>query len=242
MAKRRGREFFEVFRPMNRPESGSGRTGQGGGESGGSVPSVSRDSALAPPRTGPQSGKGKGKGGSAPIVLRLSRPTAAGLALAVIALIALSHAWGLSRGRSQTGYSPLPSDAGLPAEDERVEAGQAEEPGQPAEATDTEPARPATPSGRAWVLCIATYRNAQHAQTLREQLRDEFGDQYRGRYEFHYIEVQGDGRTLPAVGVGPLEDHRSSEAQRLRREFREMDFRGQSTPFSGAYFVPVAAE
>ena len=235
MAKRRGREFFEVFRPVNRPEGQPGHAPQpSGGVPSAPVPAVDREAASAPPSVG--SGKRGSGGGQA--VIQLSRSSAGAVLLAMVFLIMVSHVWGVYRGRGQTvsnGTIPLeaglPSDAGMPAVDEVVDAGPSDTPAPPSPR--------ATAGGQSYVLLIATYRNPDHAHNLRAQLREQFGDQYRGKYGFHFIEVKVGTRTQPAVGVGPLDSHRSSEAEQLQREFRTMDFRNQTTPFKDAYFVPV---
>lgn len=227
MAKRKGREFFEVFKPENRPQGGHG-TAPPPGQS--SIPSVNRD--FAPPER-PKSRPKASRSGKE-ITLTLSRATIVAAAVLMVALLAVSHAWGVRRGR---GEDPA-MRAHIPPADEMVLAGEPD-----VETTGDAPqdeGAPAAPAGAgSYVLCIITYREASQRDQTIEQLRERFGEAYQGRYRFFAMNVRGDRGTQPAVGVGPVEDPRSPEARRLREEFRGMDFGHERTPFSSAYYLPV---
>ena len=231
MAKRRGREFFEVFKPENRPQGGHG-TASPPGQS--SIPSVNRD--FTPPeqpkrrQKAPRSGK--------EISFTLSRMSAIAGALLLIVLLALSHAWGVSRGR---GEAPE-MRAQIPPADEMVLAGESgSDQGTVPESPRDEGVAAAPASDRQYVLCIITYptADASRRDRLIEQLRDRFGETYRGRYRFYAMNVRGERGSLPAVGVGPVESTSAPDARQLREEFRNMDFGHERTPFSSAYYLPV---
>lgn len=227
MAKRKGREFFEVFKPENRPQGGQG-TSPPAGQS--SIPSVNRN--FSPPER--PKGRPKAPRSGKEISLTLSRTHTVAGALLMIALLALSHAWGVRRGRAEDAMM----HAEIPPADEMVLAGDPE----PGADAPRDEAPPAAPAGEAsYVLCIITYptADANRRDRLIEQLRERFGETYQGRYRFYAMNVRGDRGTLPAVGVGPVESPRAPEARQLREEFRNMDFGHERTPFNSAYYLPV---
>lgn len=219
MAKRRGREFFEVFRPAE-PAKGQSQ-GPESGVPGGKAPSVDREKALAPPQA-----EGGKSGGGGQTVCELSRSAAGALLLLVIVLLMLSHVWGFYRGRSQGLAMLQVPEAGLPGEDEIVHAGD------PADAPS--PTAPAAVGN--YLLCIVRYNSQGTALRMVEDLRQEFGNKFDGKYGFYYIELET-GRSRHAVGVGPLPSSVSDEARALRDRFQNLGFRDETRPFKDAYFV-----
>ena len=243
MAKRRGRQFFEVFRApdlsgtaQEPPPIGSAGPISAQGEA---SPSVDRGAATPgpPASSSPENGPARPRisRGGGNVAFRLTYSSTGLLILVAVVMLILSHVWGYHRGfgdRSQreTGQ----------ADDQRVEVGA----GSLSQHTSTSGSNVAAggvaTTGKAYGLCIITYRDPAHASATIKKLKQRFGGKYansHGEYQFLYVRV-GES-SWPAVVVGKLSSTTSPEARQLQREFTAMPFENETKPFKEAYYVTL---
>jgi len=102
----------------------------------------------------------------------------------------------------------------------------------PAPAPATEPAAAGKPL---YTLCLITFKKGSEldAQALRDSLQNALG----AKHEFMVIQIKGNQG--PSVTVGRFQETTSREMRDLQKTFDAMPFGAQTSPFKGAYFVPL---